>query len=223
MFLNSTAQPDKFIHFWHTFEHPTISKLSDSQEIQLQFISSKLQQYHTVAQQHWTNNNNVRMLIEMTELLVQESLTPAQTQLKEKIIQIFQNFNLNIFFNDQNLIELSTDLTINQKPSTFYKKPFKFHHKSASSDNILSNAILRPKKIKGANRTRKKLEKEWNERRAAEKKLTQKFSKNLSLEKSLTPADLMAQTIWDHEMQRHMKILSENKEEFTDTEFHEEW
>lgn len=148
----------------------TSSQLSLTQILQLHYFEEILEEDHDEIKQHWTNDENVQILIEMTELAIQESSPTTQSIMKQRIIKIFQKFNINLSFTADNFIQkldikkthdVDTDTSNEKKHHTK-----KTHEKSKSS---IHQTYQKLEKIHGANRTRKKLEKARKEREANKK------------------------------------------------------
>lgn len=209
--LHCTTQSDELTRLWNDFDHEIRPALSNAQQLQLQYLSDELKKLKSVLQA-WTGNKDILALLEMMELAVLQSSPETQTIFEEKIIQIFKQFNIPVYFNKNGLIEKINQITNLPHQAKHVSKKLNFHHTSTAKPK--SQKSKKPEKIKGANRTRKKLEKAWKERKEAEKRAAQEAElKRNALQKSKesTAADHFAQTVWDREMERHMKILSPEK------------
>lgn len=84
---------------------PSTSSLSLQQQFQLNHLLEQLALYSKQAQEKWTQDSHVAILIETTELNIQQSSPATQNAMKTRIIEIFKNFGINIFFTSDNLIK----------------------------------------------------------------------------------------------------------------------
>ncbi len=217
--LHNIAHAEIF-DFWNDLNHQTTLQLSELQNFQLAYLRDELQKNHTLVQTEWILNQDVRTLLEIMELSVQQSSAETQDLFKQKIIQIFKQFDIDVYFSNIGLIEKVNPTQNLVKKNGHISKKLKFHH----SQTFKSIKSRPPQKIKGANRTRKKLEEAWKKRKEEAKRATTKEQQKRTViekPKGPTPADHMAQKIWENEMERHMKILSPDKENNEEKEINE--
>lgn len=201
-------QGNEITKLWRDIDHDLSSPLSTTEQLQLKYLFDKLQKFQKEALTEWTYNKNIEELLEIMELAVLQAPTKTRDVFKLKIIKIFKQFNINVYFTDQGLIEktFQNSSTTNYQQNSTKKtsKKLSFNHKS--SGKLIKKDSKKLEKIKGANRTRKKLEKAWRERKEAAKRTAdlaqeKRNTKKISIEP--TPADHFAQTIWEREMNRH--------------------
>ncbi|MBP6892162.1 hypothetical protein KBB68_01135 [Candidatus Babeliales bacterium] len=221
-FLYNITHSEIF-NFWNDLNHQTTVQLSELQNFQLAYLHDELAKNYVMVQTVWILNPDVRTLLEIMELSVQQSSVETQNIFKKKIIKTFQNFHIDVYFTKTGLIEKIDSENKKFAQHHFLSKKLTFHH----SKNYKSNNIRPPQKIKGANRTRKKLEEAWKKRKESAKNESLKAQeKRTALQKlhEPTPADHMAEIIWNHEMQRHTKTLLTQKDELQteNNEFHSE-
>jgi hypothetical protein len=149
MRLESKIQPEKTDVF-----------LSMNQLFQLSFLQDELSKYGPIINKQWSNNENIRILIERTELAVQQSSTASQELMKSKIIELFRNIGVNINFTSDNFIMLNIN-KINKKTDHLMHKKKNPHQIFFSANNIYDKAN-NPKplaRIHGARRTMNRLRK----------------------------------------------------------------
>ena len=209
LFLHNITHAEIF-NFWDELNHQTTIHLSELQNFQLAYLHDELQKYQEAMQTEWILNQNVRTILEIMELSVQQSSPQTQTLFQQKIVQMFQNFNIDIYFTNDGLIKKinkTAEQYSNNSSERLTKHPSKkltFHHHHAGKSQTKKSKT--PDKIKGANRTRKKLEKAWKERKEAAQKQAQEAQRKretLKKSKEPTPADSMAQKIWEEQMEQH--------------------
>ena len=154
--LESKIQPEKTDVF-----------LSMNQLFQLSFLQDELNEYGPIINDEWSNNENVRILIERTELAVQQSSTASQELMKLKIIELFKNVGVDIEFTSDNFIMLNIN-NIKEKADPEHTIKIHLIHKKKKphQDFVAANAIYdktkNPKplaRIHGARRTMNRLRK----------------------------------------------------------------
>lgn len=175
------------------FQHNTyqrLNELSFMQRFELQYLKENLSRYHDQVLQYWILDKNVRILIEMTELAVQESSPTTQQEIKQKIIEIFQTFNIYVYFTADDFIQkLNSPINMHQNLSLKKLKNQLTHQHRKPFMVDSSTQQEKPAKIHGANRTRKKLERARKEREKKAKndilieKRKQDFFKKTTLSK----------------------------------------
>lgn len=150
------------------------STLSEQQDFQLNFLKSQLQQYAPQVKQSWTNNIDVRLMIEDAELAVQQSTFNTQPIMRQSIIDIFQSFDINIYFTANNLIRRVKNQIPAIKPAIYNiqkeqedKNEMAHLHIHIPHNNPYEPPT--PPKIKGAQKTFKKLAQARLEREAKER------------------------------------------------------
>jgi hypothetical protein len=199
----------KYLYFWSMFfltalnaEEITIflnplntnNELSSQQNSQLQFLTDQLRDYANLTKKYWTNNINVRIMIETTELAVQQSLPATQELMRTKIISIFQQFGINIYFTQDNLIrrikpsKKSKQIT---PPGTIEKKEPK-HVVHIHLHEEEPYVPPTPPKIKGAQKTFRKLKQARLAREAQERAeylnfITEEYEKKLNAAHDIFP------------------------------------
>ena len=208
LFLHNIVQAG-FFDFWNELNNGSSPQLSELQNFQLAYLRDELAKNSKVVQTEWILNENVRTILEMIELCVQQSSAKTQELFEQEIIKVFQEFDINVYFTNDGLIE-KIDTHNVSKIQHHGSKKLKFHHEKTYT----SFKSRPPQKIKGANRTRKKLEEAWKRRKEAAQKEARDAQIKRDNLKNLepSPADSMAQKIWEHEMERHMQTLSPEKE-----------
>lgn len=142
----------------------SIDQLSINQIFQLNYLKEELKHYATLVSDDWTDDENVRILLERTELAVQQASSSAQEIIKQRVIDIFKEFHINVQFTSENMIELADEQDDHPIDDTT-KSHSKEKNIKASSTSTSHTKIL--PRIKGANSTRKKLEKAWEDRKRA--------------------------------------------------------
>ncbi len=219
MLSNMIHSNSKLTHLWQDLDHEfATSSLTTSQKLQLEYLSDKLQRLSSTLQQ-WTQNKEVATLLEIMELAVLESTPKTQHYFKEKIIQLFKKFHINVYFSNNGLITKINDPAI-LKYSKKHSTKLQFHAKSLANPIKIS----KPQKIKGANRTRKKLEKAWAERKKAEKLAAEMEQKKRNLEKkTIEPnsTDTLNEAIWRHVLTRETQTTSADEKNIESTENNE--
>ncbi|HSW77136.1 MAG TPA: hypothetical protein VLG50_08820 [Candidatus Saccharimonadales bacterium] len=83
----------------------TTAQLSFWQNFELDYLQQGLKQLAKKMSTDWTNDESARILIERTELAVQESNSATQNFMKQRIIEIFKTFGIDIFFTPNNFIQ----------------------------------------------------------------------------------------------------------------------
>ena len=81
------------------------TSLSLQQQFQLNHLLEQLALYGKQAQTYWTKDEHVAILIETTELNIQQSSATTQHAMKARVIEIFKNFGIDIYFTPDNLIK----------------------------------------------------------------------------------------------------------------------
>ncbi|MCX5923831.1 MAG: hypothetical protein NTZ68_00175 [Candidatus Dependentiae bacterium] len=109
-------------------------ELSFYQDFQLDYISTELNQHSKTIAGTWTKDENTRILIERTELAVQESSKDTQDFMKKRIIQLFKDYGIDIFFTSDNLIQRVTQERVTHS-ITHPRKPHGVHIAHEDDDN----------------------------------------------------------------------------------------
>lgn len=151
------------LSFLKKFSPQPTAQLSANQIFQLNYLQEELKDNAALILNYWTQNEDARIIIERTELAVQQSDSSTQALIKQRIIQLFQDSGIDILFTPENHIQiinnnLKIDKSDDQSDTHRHAKP----KKATSQSNI-----EQPHKIHGANRTRKQLERSWNQRQEA--------------------------------------------------------
>ena len=217
--LCSTIYSNEFIELLHDFDQEINTSLSKSQKLQLDYLHDQLAKLGD-SLQIWTQNKQVQNLLEIMELAVFQSSLKTRDIFEQQIIQIFKQSNIDVYFNEDGLIEkidTSSGIIHKFKGST---KKLKFHHtnNNASTHNALQ-------KIKGANKTRKKLEKAWKERREAAKRAAEQAQEQRNLIKKHTESSLGEMVERRSKNIEHQKLQDQitNNAEINSTDFFNEF
>lgn len=141
--------------------------LSMNQLFQLGFLQEELNQYASLINNQWSNNESVRILIERTELSVQQSSRRSQELMRSKIIELFKNIGTNIEFTSNNFIILKDNNTSDKNDQENRTRLHLTHHTSKQHQSFFgTNKIYdkqnNPKplaRIHGARRTMNRLRK----------------------------------------------------------------
>ena len=159
------------LSIWDKFDTNT-QQLSINQIFELNYLQEKLQENREQLEQEWTKNEDIRILIERTELAIDQSPATTQKLMKQRIINIFQQFHINIILTPDNSIQRvnlnhpeHVVLQSEQEDPQDKKSNLTSDKKKRKRQPATTQATTQPlQKIKGANRTRKRLEREWKER-----------------------------------------------------------
>ncbi len=142
-------------------------ELSISQLFQLNIFQEQLRLYAPLIIHDGMNNENAQILIQQTELAIQQSSPETQSLMKSRIVQLFENFDIQVAFNAENILSLVSDTTTDQeKQDQKTSKRFIIHKKKQSRHffgiDKNSDKSWQPKplpKIHGARRTMNRLRK----------------------------------------------------------------
>ncbi|MFA5999297.1 MAG: hypothetical protein WC747_04735 [Candidatus Babeliales bacterium] len=105
-----------------------IPELSFYQGLQLDYLSHELNQHSKIIASDWTDNEKTQLLIEQLELDVKESSKETQDFMKERIIQLFNDYEINIFFTSDNSIQRVT------QKETYPKETHQIHRDHENDD-----------------------------------------------------------------------------------------
>lgn len=145
-----------------------VPQLSQEQISQLNYLDQRLHEFGDLTKQEWTHDENVRILIERTELAIIQSSPSSQPIIKQKVKEIMQDHGIEIDFTSENII---------RRPGTNYlnsledfvenfidedkKKPVKKKHRSAGPTTKKNGKELPAQKsISGKRRTLNKLKRD---------------------------------------------------------------
>lgn len=184
----------------------TPSELSDNQEFQLKYLKNELETYSDLVATKWIDDENVRILIQMMQLAVQQSPVETQMDMKFHIVKIFREFNIDIFFTAENFIEKVT-IDPNETSKDSKKRhyvPQKRHPINPQTTQKSQQSKPLPR-IHGARRTLKKVKAEWQ---VGDEISSKTFSNQAT---SPTPADMVSQQIWEKTMAR-FRAENENQD-----------
>lgn len=82
-----------------------IPQLSIQQLSELNYLDQKLDSFDDATKNAWTRNVNVRILIERTELAIQQSSPSTQSIMKQQVTTILKDHGININFTSKNIIQ----------------------------------------------------------------------------------------------------------------------
>jgi len=203
----------------------TSATLSLTQQFQLDFLYQELNQFPDLFVHDWTENSNVQLILESAELAVQDSSVDTQPIMRERIIALFAQIDISIKFSSQNLI-IRIDDTVNHDVLNSQNTTHKTKHikiKKPRKHYIPNQDLTKLptlEKIKGANRTRRRIKKKFadREREQREEELNRIRQNNLIKSKA-APVERPAEHINSSEFW-HAQLLNQQHEEHSE-EFHD--
>jgi hypothetical protein len=215
LFLISTPIVS-FDFFSHFNLQDDSSKLSTEQTSLLKYLQNDLEKHDSQIKVAWTESEDVRIMLELLEFSVATATPETKNLMISKIIQIFKTFRINIFFSDDNTIHRTiinlepnydnddTDSKNLRDKKRKHKKKQPHHIKS--DKNSAQPALAR---IRGANRTRKKLERERQDRETTKESLKERLPTKRPIPQDFTNDDLRQEGIHQEAIRQRIKRLSQ--------------
>jgi len=149
------------------------SILSPDQQFQLDFIHQEIHEYPELFTHDWTLNSSVELIVETAELAVQKSSARTKKIMQQRIIDLFDQINIKIYFNDENLIFKVNQDAPEHTPEFHFdfknnrdRKQLKKHRLAQKNDTAMKLPELQ--KIKGARRTLRRVKQKMAEQKQAE-------------------------------------------------------
>ena len=160
MMVSITLQANVGVPLFGNGTYKSTTALSLQQQFQLNYLQEQLALYAKQVQEEWTQNEQAAILIEKTELYVQQSSAQTQNTMKTRIIEIFKNFGITIFFTSDNLIKQVTTQPF--KPGI--KMP---HHVKEPESTSKQNSLPELHRIHGGRRTLRMITEQGRQRQEA--------------------------------------------------------
>lgn len=165
-----------------------VTSLPFNLQLSLDVIGIELRHYKDQFSDDWNTNIHAQVIIEEAELLVQTTPIQFQELLKTKIIELFQENDLFINFTQGNTITVDIDPNKEKR----FRIQTKIKHIKAPKKHKHTKEVIikgfKPKKIHGARRTMKRLQKEEEERR---KKAYQELVERLASKKEAYKREIL--------------------------------
>lgn len=134
----------------------TAPALSTTQQFELDFLYQEINQFSSEFVQNWTDDANIRLILNSAELAVQQSSAATQPIMRQRITQLFADINITITFTSDNLITRADDPTIISMTPDVSHQPTKHAHKIKKQHAITydkAQGLPELAKIKGARGT----------------------------------------------------------------------